>query len=61
MARDLGKRFLPGARTWDRHQVVDVLDARITCITGRSAPSSRVRAARAYLLVLCPAGVVDDG
>jgi signal transduction histidine kinase len=27
MARDLGKRFLSGARTWDRHQVVDVLVA----------------------------------
>ena len=27
MARELGRRFLPGARTWDRHQVIDVLVA----------------------------------
>jgi Histidine kinase len=27
MARDLGKRFIQGARTWDRHQVIDVLFA----------------------------------
>jgi signal transduction histidine kinase len=34
MARDLGKRFLHGARTWDRHQVVDVLVALVVGVAG---------------------------
>jgi signal transduction histidine kinase len=34
MARDLGKRFLHGARTWDRHQVVDVLVAVVVGVAG---------------------------
>lgn len=34
MARDLGKRLLPGARTWDRHQVVDVLVAVVFGMAG---------------------------
>jgi signal transduction histidine kinase len=34
MARDLGKRFLLGARTWDRHQVVDVLVALVVGVAG---------------------------
>jgi signal transduction histidine kinase len=34
MARDLGKRFLQGASTWDRHQVVDVLVALVVGVAG---------------------------
>jgi signal transduction histidine kinase len=34
MARDLGKRFAHGARTWDRHQVVDVLVALAVGVAG---------------------------
>jgi hypothetical protein len=34
MARDLGKRFAHGARTWDRHQVVDVLVALVVGVAG---------------------------
>lgn len=34
MARDLGKRFLQGARTWDRHQAVDVLVAVVFGVAG---------------------------
>jgi signal transduction histidine kinase len=34
MARDLGKRFLHGARTWDRHQLVDVLVALVVGVAG---------------------------
>ena len=34
MARDLGKRFLLSARTWDRHQVVDVLVAVVFAVAG---------------------------
>jgi signal transduction histidine kinase len=34
MARDLGKRFAHGARTWDRHQVVDVLVAVVIGVAG---------------------------
>ena len=34
MARELGRRFLPGARTWDRHQVVDVLVAVVFGVAG---------------------------
>lgn len=34
MARDLGKRFVQGARTWDRHQVVDVLVALVVGVAG---------------------------
>jgi signal transduction histidine kinase len=34
MAWDLGKRFLPGAMTWDRHQVVDVLVAVVFGVAG---------------------------
>jgi signal transduction histidine kinase len=34
MARDLGKRFVQGARTWDRRQVVDVLVAVVFGVAG---------------------------
>ncbi len=34
MARGLGKRFLHGAKTWDRHQVVDVLVALVFGLAG---------------------------
>ena len=34
MARDLGKRFVQGARTWDRHQVIDVLLAVVVGVAG---------------------------
>ena len=34
MARDLGKRFLQSARTWDRHQMVDVLVALVFGVAG---------------------------
>jgi signal transduction histidine kinase len=34
MARDLGKRFVQSARTWDRHQVVDVLVALVVGVAG---------------------------
>ena len=34
MAADLGKRFLRGARTWDRHQLVDVLVALVVGVAG---------------------------
>jgi len=34
MARDLGRRILPGARTWDRPQVVDALVAVVFGVAG---------------------------
>jgi signal transduction histidine kinase len=61
MARDLGRRFLPGARTWDRHQVVDALVAGVVGVAGEVEAMVDAHGQPGLLAQAAPAGFVLGG
>ena len=61
MARDLGRRFLPGARTWDRHQVVDVLVAGVVGVAGEVEALVEAHGQPGLLAQASPSGFVLGG
>jgi signal transduction histidine kinase len=61
MARDMGKRFLSGARRWDRNQVVDVLVAAGFGVADEVESLVDARGQPGLLLQALPAGVVLGG
>jgi signal transduction histidine kinase len=61
MARDLGKRFVHGARTWDRHQLVDVLAAVAFGVAGTVEGLIDARGQPFLLAQACLTGPVLGG
>jgi signal transduction histidine kinase len=61
MARELGRRFLPGARTWDRHQVIDVLVAVVFGVAGEVEALVEAHGQPGLLAQASPVGFVLGG
>ncbi|MGB6578917.1 MAG: histidine kinase [Streptosporangiaceae bacterium] len=61
MARDLGRRFLPGARTWDRHQVVDALVAGVVGVAAEVEALVEAHGQPGLLAQAAPSGFVLGG
>ena len=61
MARDLGRRFLLGPRTWDRHQVVDALVAGVVGVAGEVEALVEAHGQPGLMAQAAPAGFVLGG
>jgi signal transduction histidine kinase len=61
MARDLGRRFLPGVRTWDRHQAVDALVAVAVGVAGEVEAMVEAHGQPGLMAQAAPAGIVLGG
>ena len=61
MARDLGRRILPGARTWDRHQAVDALVAVVVGVAAEIEAMVEAHGQPGLMAQAAPAGFVLGG
>jgi len=61
MARDLGRHFLLGARTWDRHQVVDALVAGLVGVAAEVEAMVEAHGQPGLLAQAAPSGFVLGG
>ena len=61
MARDLGRRILPGARTWDRHQAVDALVAGVVGVAAEIEAMVEAHGQPGLMAQAAPAGFVLGG
>ena len=61
MARDLGRRFLLGPRTWDRNQVVDALVAGVVGMAGEVEALVEAHGQPGLMAQAAPAGFVLGG
>lgn len=61
MARDLGRRILPGARTWDRHQAVDALVAGVVGVAAEIEAMVEAHGQPGLMAQAVPAGFVLGG
>ena len=61
MARDLGRRILPGARTWNRHQAVDALVAGVVGVAAEIEAMVEAHGQPGLMAQAAPAGFVLGG